>query len=262
MVSSNNDTPPHVDNVADVSFSTESTECGLYARKVGDDLGSAEDALNQFGIISYDSNKNTLLGHSIVLPPISVAQASVGAPATLEGPGQLNSKCITECDSTTADLGTEAAGECVSNVKAIVNPSCYVEEDTILPSTSSEGIFPKSTYEEQSQSSYSPSQTAAAVAVASDLISMFDEEHYKNATDLGQYTDFSYNALLTQALLSCSDAAAAAGLNLSCGQSSTDSLNDSAFFSSLNTTAIENLKALTSLSSMGHNMDGMMMDDG
>ena len=91
---------------------------------------------------------------------------------------------------------------------------------------------------------------------------MFDEEHYKNATDLGQYTDFSYNALLTQALLSCGDAAAAAGLNLSCGQSSTDSLNDSAFFSSINTTAIENLKALTSLSSMGHNMDGMMLDDG
>lgn len=76
---------------------------------------------------------------------------------------------------------------------------------------------------------------------------MFDDESYKNAGDF-QYTDFlPYNTLLTQALLSCGDVSS---LNLNCGQvlqdNGTTAANDSGgFLSSINPTAIENLKALT-----------------
>lgn len=78
-----------------------------------------------------------------------------------------------------------------------------------------------------------------------DLISLFDEEINKGSGDLCQYSDFfPYNSVITQALLSCND------VNALCEQTDlTANLqpSDITFLSSMNQTAIDNLKALTNL---------------
>lgn len=88
---------------------------------------------------------------------------------------------------------------------------------------------------------------------------MFDDEHYRNSAELCQYTDFlPYNALFTQALMSCGDVSS---LNINCNQvlhseTMTSGIsNDSGFLSSINPTAIENLKALTNFQSMNTSDD-------
>lgn len=78
-----------------------------------------------------------------------------------------------------------------------------------------------------------------------DLISLFDEEINKGSSDLCQYSDFfPYNNVITQALLSCNE------VNALCEQTDlTANLqpSDITFLSSMNQTAIDNLKALTNL---------------
>lgn len=78
-----------------------------------------------------------------------------------------------------------------------------------------------------------------------DLISLFDEEINKGSTDLCQYTDFfPYNSVIQQALLSCNE------VNALCEQTDLASNlqpSDITFLSSMNQTAIDNLKALTNL---------------
>lgn len=87
---------------------------------------------------------------------------------------------------------------------------------------------------------------------------MFDDEHYRNSAELCQYTDLlPYSTLFTQALLSCGDVSS---LNINCNQVLSDNMstgmNDSGFLSSINPTAIENLKALTNFQSMNASDDG------
>lgn len=76
-----------------------------------------------------------------------------------------------------------------------------------------------------------------------DLISLFDEEINKNPSDTCQYSElFPYNNVITQALLNCND------VNSLCEQSTSNELgNNMTFLSSMNQTAIDNLKALTNL---------------
>lgn len=78
-----------------------------------------------------------------------------------------------------------------------------------------------------------------------DLISLFDEEINKGSADMCQYSDFfPYNSVITQALLSCNE------VNALCEQNDLASNlqpSDITFLSSMNQTAIDNLKALTNL---------------
>lgn len=79
-----------------------------------------------------------------------------------------------------------------------------------------------------------------------DLITLFDEEMNKNSTDMCQYSElFPYNNVITQALLNCNE------VNSLCEQSTSNDLGqnitDLTFLSSMNQTAIDNLKALTNL---------------
>lgn len=98
--------------------------------------------------------------------------------------------------------------------------------------------------EQPASSSYSPN------ANSTDLISIFDDEHYKSA-ELCPYTDFlPYNTILTQALLSCGDVSS---LNLNCNQVSSENMTNGvsdSFLSSMNPTAIENLRALSSFQNL------------
>lgn len=75
-----------------------------------------------------------------------------------------------------------------------------------------------------------------------DLISLFDEEMNKGSTDM--YSDiFPYNSVITQALLSCNEVN-----NLYEQNDLTTNLpTDITFLTSINQTAIDNLKALTNL---------------
>lgn len=79
-----------------------------------------------------------------------------------------------------------------------------------------------------------------------DLITLFDEEMNKNSTDMCQYSElFPYNNVITQALLNCNE------VNSLCEQSTSNdmgnNISDLTFLSSMNQTAIDNLKALTNL---------------
>lgn len=79
-----------------------------------------------------------------------------------------------------------------------------------------------------------------------DLITLFDEEMNKNSTDMCQYSElFPYNNVITQALLNCNE------VNTLCEQGTSNDLGnnitDLTFLSSVNQTAIDNLKALTNL---------------
>lgn len=86
--------------------------------------------------------------------------------------------------------------------------------------------------------------TATNYPSTPDLISLFDEEINKGSTDMCQYTDFfPYNSVITQALLSCNE------VSTLCEQTDLASnlQTDITFLSSINQTAIDNLKALTNL---------------
>lgn len=77
-----------------------------------------------------------------------------------------------------------------------------------------------------------------------DLISLFDEEMNKSPSDMCQYTDFyPYNNVITQALFSCNE------INQFCEQNdiANNFQTDLTFLSSMNQTAIDNLKALSNL---------------
>lgn len=91
---------------------------------------------------------------------------------------------------------------------------------------------------------------------SADLISLFDDENYKNSTDLCPYTDFlPYNALLTQALLSCNET----NMSLNCNSPSDPALqldanlcvatDNTITYQNTNQTAIDNLKALSNFQS-------------
>lgn len=90
-----------------------------------------------------------------------------------------------------------------------------------------------------------------------DLISLFDEEINKGSTDLCQYSDFfPYNNVITQALLSCNE------VNALCEQTDlTANLqpSDITFLSSINQTAIDNLKALTNLNHTTNFLSGITL---
>lgn len=64
-----------------VSLKNQYESTNLYSKK-SDEIGSPDDCINQFGVISFDSGK-----------PSTITQSQ-----SME---QLKSKCITECDSTT-----------------------------------------------------------------------------------------------------------------------------------------------------------------
>uniref|UniRef100_A0A8D8JD39 CTD small phosphatase-like protein 2 n=1 Tax=Culex pipiens TaxID=7175 RepID=A0A8D8JD39_CULPI len=245
----------------------------LYARKATDEIGSPDDCLNQFGVISFDGGSKTSISQQPVEP--------------------LKSKCVTECDSTTeidcdvsypstsgfcnrrpllpspppldvvvpeVDSTTDTIPDTTNELEPVTSiaPSFHPasassssSSSTSSSSSSLSSTFQPASYsscssvsgpeDQTASSSYSPNATSATA----DLISMFDDEHYKNAGDF-QYTDFlPYNTLLTQALLSCGDVSS---LNLNCDNmgAGTGTGNDSGgFLSSINPTAIENLKALT-----------------
>lgn len=89
-----------------------------------------------------------------------------------------------------------------------------------------------------------------------DLISLFDEEINKGSADLCQYSDFfPYNSVITQALLSCNDVSAL------CDQTdlAANLPNDITFLSSMNQTAIDNLKALTNLNHTTNFLSGITL---
>lgn len=90
----------------------------------------------------------------------------------------------------------------------------------------------------------SGSNTIANFPTTPDLISLFDEEMNKGSTDMCQYSDFfPYNSVITQALLSCNEVS-----NLCEQNDLTNNLpTDITFLTSMNQTAIDNLKALTNL---------------
>lgn len=90
----------------------------------------------------------------------------------------------------------------------------------------------------------SGSNTIANFPTPPDLISLFDEDMNKGSTDMGQYSDFfPYNNVITQALLSCNEVS-----NLCEQNDLTNNLStDITFLTSINQTAIDNLKALTNL---------------
>uniref|UniRef100_A0A1Q3F585 Putative tfiif-interacting ctd phosphatase n=1 Tax=Culex tarsalis TaxID=7177 RepID=A0A1Q3F585_CULTA len=269
------------DSGVGVKSSYEGTT-SLYSRKA-DEIGSPDDCLNQFGVISFDAGSKT------------AATTSIAQPVE-----PLKSKCVTECDSTTeidcdvsypstsgfcnrrpllpspppldvvvpeVDSTTDTIPDTTNELEPVssIVPSFHPasaassssSSSTSSTSSSLSSTFQPASYsscssvsgpeDQPASSSYSPNATSATA----DLISMFDDEHYKNAGDF-QYTDFlPYNTLLTQALLSCGDVSS---LNLNCGggqvlqdnMASSGSANESGgFLSSINPTAIENLKALT-----------------
>lgn len=169
-------------------------------------------------------------------------------------------KCISECDSTTdhdvdLNMPSTSASSCNINAyKDVIIPE--VDSTTDICSTS----FPDSDMKKQRKNLPKltlPTSTTfnnAASEIASliksnintpisslpttpDLISLFDEELNKTTPpDLYQYGEFfPYNNILPQALINCVD-----------DQTAPDNYN---VFSTVNQTAIDNLKALTNLQS-------------
>lgn len=77
-----------------------------------------------------------------------------------------------------------------------------------------------------------------------DLTTLFDEEMNNKSADMCQYSDlFPYNNCMASAFLSCSEVNTATGHQADAANAS----NDLPFLSSINQTAIDNLKALTNL---------------
>ncbi|XP_037036530.1 CTD small phosphatase-like protein 2 [Bradysia coprophila] len=168
------------------------------------------------------------------------------------------SKCISECDSTTDhDLGNMP-----STSSSLCNPNEY--KDIIIPEVDSttdicstsctesetkrqRNNLPKLTLP-TSTTTFNTAEIASLIKSASintpisslpttpDLISLFDEELNKTTPDPYQYGEFfPYNNIMPQALINCSDE-----------QAASDNYN---VFSTVNQTAIDNLKALTNLQS-------------
>lgn len=104
-------------------------------------------------------------------------------------------------------------------------------------------------------SSLATSSNACSIAnfpTTPDLITLFDEEMNKSSSDMCQYSElFPYNNVITQALLNCNE------VNSLCEQSTSNDLGNNiselTFLSSMNQTAIDNLKALTNLQNQSTN---------
>lgn len=167
-------------------------------------------------------------------------------------------KCISECDSTTDhDLGnmpSTSSSSCNPNeYKDMIIPE--VDSTTDICSTSFDDLnlkrqrkdLPKLTLPTSTTFNTAASEIASLIKTAAnintpisslpttpDLISLFDEELNKTTPDPYQYGEFfPYN--MPQALINCSDE-----------QTVADNYN---VFSTVNQTAIDNLKALTNLQS-------------
>lgn len=164
-----------------------------------------------------------------------------------------------EIDSTTDLMPVEST--CAGDSPAAVSDDAKASELprlTILPPLAG-AAFPTPDLSPNTKQ-FSPigggscQQTAAGSSAPSmtfpatpDLISLFDEEMSRGTTDMVQYSDFfPYNNVITQALLSCNE------VNNLCEQNELGTAmtsSDITFLSSMNQTAIDNLKALTNFQS-------------
>ncbi|KAJ6636393.1 CTD small phosphatase-like protein 2-B [Pseudolycoriella hygida] len=170
-------------------------------------------------------------------------------------------KCITECDSTTdhdldmqRNMPSTSSSSCnLNEYKDVIIPE--VDSTTDICSTSSSDSsskkprkdLPKLTLPTSTTFNTTASEIASLIKstihtpisslpTTPDLISLFDEELNKTTPDPYQYGEFfPYSSIMPQGLINCSD-----------DQTSADNYN---VFSTVNQTAIDNLKALTNLQS-------------
>jgi CTD small phosphatase-like protein 2 len=170
------------------------------------------------------------------------------------------SKCISECDSTTDhDLDIRNMPSTSSSSYNLIDHKdiviAEVDSTTDICTTSYTSVdsnmkkqrkeLPKLTLP-TSTTFHTPSSDVASLLKTNintpisslpttpDLISLFDEELNKTTPDPYQYGEFfPYNNIMPQALLNCND-----------DQTTPDNYN---VFSTMNQTAIDNLKALTNL---------------
>lgn len=169
------------------------------------------------------------------------------------------SKCISECDSTTdhdldiRNMPSTSSSSCPDEYKDIVIPEVDSTTDICSNPFSDSNMkkqrkeLPKLTLPTSTTFNASASEIASLIKAnintpisslptTPDLISLFDEELNKATPDPYQYGEFfPYNNIIPQALLNCSD-----------DQATSDNYN---VFSTMNQTAIDNLKALTNLQS-------------
>lgn len=169
------------------------------------------------------------------------------------------SKCISECDSTTdhdLDLNMPSTSSSLCNpneYKDLIIPEVDSTTDICSTSFSDSNAkklrksLPKLTLPTSTTFNTAASEIASLIKsnintpisslpTTPDLISLFDEELNKTTPDPYQYGEFfPYNNIMPQALINCGD-----------DQTAADNSN---VFSTVNQTAIDNLKALTNLQS-------------
>lgn len=224
----------------------------------GDGL-SNDDALNNFGPIMLN------------------ASSPSSSSSSLADKGE-NIKCISECDSTTDQQQAATSSSSAVTTTLVSDQLDQVDpeidsttdllpvESTCVGDLSSENkpeplvdslntneivLADQQQFDIVSNASTSVQSTNASIfssnfAASPDLISLFDEEINRGSTDLCQYSDFfPYNSVITQALFNCNE------MNQLCDQNELNSngmsSTDITFLSSMNQTAIDNLKALTNL---------------
>lgn len=206
-------------------------------------LCATVEPLNNCQAISVDSELNVISSSQL-----EITSSFIDASQT--------SKCISECDSTTdhdldiRNMPSTSSSSCTNEYKDIVIPE--VDSTTDICSTSFSDLnmkkqrteLPKLTLPTSTTFSTPASEIASLIKAnintpisslptTPDLISLFDEELNKTTPDPYQF--FPYNNIMPQALINCSD-----------DQTTSDNYN---VFSTMNQTAIDNLKALTNLQS-------------
>ncbi|XP_031631016.1 CTD small phosphatase-like protein 2 [Contarinia nasturtii] len=162
-----------------------------------------------------------------------------------------------EIDSTTDLLPTEATSSSLTTSSSSSSSSssicCDAETFAIQPiQDPQDDKLPNQKRSQLTTANLQPQMTTLATSSSAcsitnfpttpDLITLFDEEINKNSTDMCQYSElFPYNNVITQALLNCNE------VNSLCEQSTSNDMGNLTFLSSMNQTAIDNLKALTNL---------------
>lgn len=248
-----------VADICDSCKPSTTCSCSLSSSQTDGSQSTSGLSVANNGCVNYIECDSTTDNDRTNLPSTSMLSAgSQFMSKSYDGKNSISSTFQTvdpEIDSTTDLLPTESTSSSLTSSSSSSSSFCYDAEPFSMQPTQDpqddnlsqkRSMLTSAQPQMCSMAATSNACSNANFPTTPDLITLFDEEMNKNSSDMCQYSElFPYNNVITQAILNCNE------VNSLCEQSASADLGnniaDLTFLSSMNQTAIDNLKALTNL---------------